>query len=117
MSAILRRARQALSSLHGSSCIIPTIRFLCLERKMKEGVMEEQLMMQDLEVMSTARNYIDWISSFIKPHLGKKILEFGAGIGNYTGRFLKADRLVVLEINSFCFQKLHQKYHTYPNVQ
>jgi len=79
--------------------------------------MEEQLMMQDLEVMSTARNYIDWISSFIKPHLGKKILEFGAGIGNYTGRFLKADRLVVLEINSFCFQKLHQKYHAYPNVQ
>jgi SAM-dependent methyltransferase len=37
-----------------------------------------------LEIMSRAGWYNNWIFEFIKPHLKGKILEVGAGIGNFT---------------------------------
>ena len=42
---------------------------------------------EDLEVMSDAGNYLRWIfSELIAPHLGRRVLEIGSGIGTYSSR-------------------------------
>ncbi len=48
----------------------------------------------DLEVMVEAQNYRRWIYRRIAPFLGRRILEVGAGIGNFTTLLL--DRELVI---------------------
>ncbi|MBI4239446.1 methyltransferase domain-containing protein [Candidatus Uhrbacteria bacterium] len=51
---------------------------------------------KDLEAMSFAPNYHEWICSFFKPHLGEKVIEVGAGIGNFS------KLLLMEEIKELC---------------
>ncbi len=51
-----------------------------------------------LETLIEAKEYIDWVDSLICQYLSQSILEFGAGIGNFTSYFLRNGR-VVLSIN------------------
>lgn len=48
-----------------------------------------------LEVMAESVNYNEWIYKLMKPYLGARVLELGAGIGNLTPLFLREDRDVV----------------------
>lgn len=53
----------------------------------------------ELDAMAEAENYYRWILARCRHHLGRSVLEHGAGIGTFS-RFLLAeaiDRLVVLE--------------------
>lgn len=48
-----------------------------------------------LEVMKKASWYNNWLFSWVERHLGKRVLEIGSGIGNFTPLLLKDDRRVV----------------------
>ena len=60
---------------------------------------------KDLEAMSFAQNYHQWILEICSPYLGKVVAEIGAGTGNFSDFLLKGtmkssgvvtyDRLVV----------------------
>lgn len=43
----------------------------------------------DLDDMSVAKNYNKWIIDLCKPYIGSKILEVGAGTGNFTESLLE----------------------------
>ena len=62
----------------------------------------------DLEVMSDAHNYVGWIfSELIAPHLGRSVLEIGAGIGTYSARiasYPKVERLTCVEVDPRCVE-------------
>src|SRR3954452_6364469 len=42
----------------------------------------------DLDITSeSAANYLSWIASLCEPHLGRRVLEVGAGLGSITARY------------------------------
>jgi len=58
---------------------------------------------EDLEVMSDAENYVRWIlSELVAPHLGRRVLEIGSGIGTYSSRIAadpKVERVTCVEVD------------------
>ena len=51
----------------------------------------------DLSASFRALGYQRWILGFIRPWLGKRILEFGAGCGAMSRHFTEAERLILIE--------------------
>jgi 2-polyprenyl-3-methyl-5-hydroxy-6-metoxy-1,4-benzoquinol methylase len=49
--------------------------------------------LETLDNLSKAFNYNEWIFNLTKPHLGKRILEVGCGVGNMT--LYLTDRIVL----------------------
>ena len=43
----------------------------------------------ELDAMACARNYYRWILDAWRPHLGRVVLEFGAGIGTFSAHLLR----------------------------
>jgi glycosyltransferase involved in cell wall biosynthesis len=50
-----------------------------------------------LKSMSHARRYNRWLLRQCRPYIGARILEAGAGIGNFTSMFVNCERLVLLD--------------------
>ncbi len=63
------------------------------------------------KIMSKARWYNRWLYSFVKPYLGKKILELGSGIGNFTELLVDDRRLVdASDIENKYLKKLRARF-------
>jgi SAM-dependent methyltransferase len=66
----------------------------------------------DLEVMSDAQNYVGWIfSELIAPHLGRRVLEIGSGIGTFSTRIAatpSVERFTCVEIDPSCAEAARQ---------
>ena len=69
---------------------------------MREDSAAPSFAADDLEVMSDAENYVRWIfSELIAPHLGRRVLEIGSGIGTYSSRIAaepSVERLTCVEV-------------------
>jgi SAM-dependent methyltransferase len=63
---------------------------------------------KDLEAMSFAVNYHRWILSIFEPHLGKRIVEVGAGTGSFSELLLeqRLDLLSLVEPSTVMHQQL-----------
>jgi 2-polyprenyl-3-methyl-5-hydroxy-6-metoxy-1,4-benzoquinol methylase len=46
---------------------------------------------KDLEAMSFARNYHEWILAELEPFLGRRVAEVGAGVGSFSSLLLGTD--------------------------
>lgn len=66
---------------------------------------------KDLEAMGLARNYYEWIYALMKPHLGRRIVEVGAGTGGFSELLLshQADELTLLEPSAM-FEALNERF-------
>jgi len=51
---------------------------------------------KDLEVMSEARNYHNWVLAELNPFLGQSVAEVGAGSGNFSSFLLQSPTLTKL---------------------
>jgi len=71
---------------------------------------------RDLQIMAPAVRYPRWIYTQFRGVLGRRVLECGAGIGNFT-RFL-TDREVVLAVDSYgpCVEQLKVRFADQPNI-
>lgn len=63
---------------------------------------------RDLEAMSFAPNYLRWILQHFSPHIGTRIAEVGAGVGNFSRLLLEKDpeMLILLEPSLNLFDEL-----------
>ena len=66
----------------------------------------------DLEAMSFAQNYHEWIADEFSPYLGKEVAEVGAGSGDSTNLILErgADRVTCFEPSSNMFPILEERH-------
>ena len=48
---------------------------------------------KDLEAMELARNYHKWIFDLMKPHLGRRIVEVGAGTADFQNFCWSSSRM------------------------
>ncbi len=73
----------------------------------------------DLEAMLFAKNYYNWIISKFRNRIGKRILEVGAGCGNFTEYILQesVDRVTCLEPSKNLVTKLESKFASNHKVE
>jgi 16S rRNA A1518/A1519 N6-dimethyltransferase RsmA/KsgA/DIM1 with predicted DNA glycosylase/AP lyase activity len=69
---------------------------------------------RDLEAMSFAENYHNWIIDEYKPYLGANVAEVGAGTGNFTELLLASEtqiqKLVAYEPSSNMYPILEKRW-------
>lgn len=81
---------------------------------MKE--LSEDPIIRDLEIMSEAKNYHDWIFSHFRPHLGRRVLELGAGIGNMTEMMRDRELVIAVDIHEAAVQYLRNRFAAADNI-
>ena len=55
----------------------------------RQKIIQDQFVKEDLELMNSAINYIDYQYNYIYSFMGTDILEVGGGIGNITNKLNK----------------------------
>jgi SAM-dependent methyltransferase len=70
----------------------------------------------DLEMMSSAVNYRRWLFDQVAAYRGRRVLEVGAGIGNYTDFLADAEQVVSIDIHAGALEVLRGKYAGDPRV-
>lgn len=72
--------------------------------------------LEDQRRMSMAKNYFAWQSRLVLPELGRRVVEIGCGIGNFTGQLLDRDLVVAVDREPECIAALKLRYPGYPNL-
>jgi SAM-dependent methyltransferase len=62
--------------------------------------------------------YVNWMTSVLRPHLGDSVLELGAGIGTLTGRLMgRRLRYVACETDQLYLHTLRNRFLRTPSVE
>ena len=75
---------------------------------------------RDLEAMSFAKNYHRWVVDTFRPYAGKRLIEVGAGSGNFTEFLLDTlapSEVVALEPSENMFPLLKERWAQNPAVR
>lgn len=71
-----------------------------------------------LNNMSGTPAYLAWIADLMRPHIGDRVLELGAGIGNFSGMLMgKRLRYVAAERDPLYLHPLRNRFLRTPNVK
>jgi SAM-dependent methyltransferase len=70
----------------------------------------------NLEMMADAVNYQNWIYSQFEKYAGNRIVEMGAGIGNYTKLFLNKELVVAVDNCSSCIEYMKNRFSGNKNI-
>ncbi len=66
--------------------------------------------------MTQAKRYFDWQSELSKAQLGRRVLEVGCGLGNFTERLLDRDLVVGVDIDPNCIQHHQARFSGQPHI-
>jgi 2-polyprenyl-3-methyl-5-hydroxy-6-metoxy-1,4-benzoquinol methylase len=70
-----------------------------------------------LSVLEGADNYADWIYELVRPHLGDRVLEVGAGHGELTERLRRNAHVTATDLSKRCIDALAKRFAGDPNVE
>jgi SAM-dependent methyltransferase len=70
----------------------------------------------DQERMAHAANYFAWQGRLVAPQLGRRVVEVGCGIGNFTGMLLDREMVLAVDVDPACIERLQQRYADRPNL-
>ena len=60
--------------------------------------------------MTKAKNYFAWQNRLVRKELGRRVLEVGCGLGNFTGTILDRDAVIAVDVEPQCIQRLQRRY-------
>jgi len=80
-----------------------------------ETLVEENISV-GLDLNSEADNYLNWISDLCIPYLGRRILEVGAGHGDFTNIFREVGDVTATELSIGSLTRLSQRFLSDPKV-
>jgi 2-polyprenyl-3-methyl-5-hydroxy-6-metoxy-1,4-benzoquinol methylase len=83
---------------------------------MQETTLHDDPVIRDLEIMEPAKNYSGWIHGVLAPHMGKRIVECGAGIGNITELMLDRELVLTTDAHQPCIDYMRRRFKDHPNV-
>jgi SAM-dependent methyltransferase len=73
---------------------------------------------EDLKQMQQALRYNEWLFSLVRPYLGRRLFEVGAGTGNMTKQLLQyVEYAVGIEPNPACLQELERALCGHPHFE
>ena len=64
--------------------------------------------------LSEVPHFNRWMADVLRPHLGARVLELGAGIGNMTRNLCPRDRYTASDINPHYLDYLRRSFHSRP---
>ena len=70
----------------------------------------------DQRRMTKARRYFEWQYQLANPQLGRRILEIGAGIGNFTQHLLDRELVVAIDAQPECIAQLRRRFSNRTNL-
>jgi SAM-dependent methyltransferase len=82
----------------------------------RAGVDTSSYTIADQERMARAPNYFAWQSRLVLPALGRRVVEVGCGLGNFTGMLLDREAVIALDAEPACVERLRQRYPGRPNL-
>ncbi|MGC2657802.1 MAG: class I SAM-dependent methyltransferase [Bryobacteraceae bacterium] len=71
----------------------------------------------DQERMMRANNYFAWQGRLVIRELGRRVIEVGAGIGNFTRLLLDREAVFAMDVEPACVERLRQRFAANSNVQ
>ncbi len=73
---------------------------------------------RDLDVLVDVPNYYQWILETFKPHLRGRVIEVGAGTGNFASQYASlVDQLVLVEPAQNLFPRLQARFANHRHVE
>jgi SAM-dependent methyltransferase len=67
--------------------------------------------------MTKAKNYFAWQSRLVTGELGRRVLEIGCGVGNFTGMLLDRELVIALDVEPECIRQLQARYPERGNLR
>ena len=67
--------------------------------------------------MSKAVRYFEWQSRISAEALGRRVLEVGCGLGNFTQSLVDRELVVGIDIDAACVSLHRQRFQGQPNIQ
>ena len=73
--------------------------------------------LEDQERMTKAANYFAWQHRLVIPELGRRVIEIGCGIGNFTRLMLDSSEAVLaLDVEPGCIERLRPRFPDQANL-
>ena len=74
--------------------------------------------LEDQERMTRAANYFAWQHRLVTRELGRRVIEIGCGIGNFTRLILDSrEAVLALDIEPGCIERLKQRFPDQANLR
>jgi 2-polyprenyl-3-methyl-5-hydroxy-6-metoxy-1,4-benzoquinol methylase len=61
-------------------------------------------------------NYLGWIADLVKPRLGHRVLELGAGIGSITRLYADGHEVLATDLSPYCVGAMRERFAAAPNI-
>ncbi len=71
----------------------------------------------DQQRMSHAKNYFAWQARLVTREIGRRVIEVGCGVGNFTGALLDWGAILALDKEPGCIEELQRRYANHPNLR
>ncbi len=72
---------------------------------------------ETLRLMADLETFNQWMFDSLRPYMGQRVLEAGAGIGNFTGLLTDRELVVALELEEDRVADLRKRFDAYPNIR
>jgi SAM-dependent methyltransferase len=72
---------------------------------------------RDQQRMTKAKRYFAWQSQVSKSALGRRVLEVGCGLGNFTEHLLDRDLVVGIDIDAQCVALHRERFAAQPHIR
>jgi SAM-dependent methyltransferase len=73
--------------------------------------------LEDQQRMTRATNYFAWQHRLASQKLGRRVLEIGCGIGNFTGLLLDREAVLAVDREPGCIEQLRARFETCANLR
>jgi len=71
----------------------------------------------DQQRMSRAKNYFAWQGQLVRREIGRRVIEVGCGLGNFTEMLLDREAVIALDKQESCVERLRRRYSSQQNLQ
>jgi SAM-dependent methyltransferase len=71
---------------------------------------------RDQERMRFATNYFDWQARMVLPFVGRRVIEIGCGLGNFTRYMLDRELVIGIDIESACADQWARGFPKHNNL-
>ena len=81
------------------------------------GALASSYTLEDQRRMTRAANYFAWQSRLVGCEIGSRVVEVGAGIGNFTQTILDRELVIALDRDADCIAALREQFPNRPNLK